>query len=117
MCYTMTNYEHIHIFFNFTEQFPSYNTLAETTGVLRTLIHCECTWLCVFEIIWSNLTLYFQEAASAAMAARELEEERTQRVMLALKRLNPSYPGKETVEIKRILTEVMSAIKVQYCVL
>lgn len=47
-----------------------------------------------------------QEAAFDAMAAREQEEERTQRVMLALNSLNPSYPGKENEDVKRILNEV-----------
>ena len=47
-----------------------------------------------------------QEAAFDAMAAREQEEERTQRVMLALNSLNPSYPGKENEDVKRILDEV-----------
>ena len=40
------------------------------------------------------------------MAAREYEEEQTQRTMLSLNSLQPSYPGKDGEEVKRIIEEV-----------
>ena len=40
------------------------------------------------------------------MAAREYEEEQTQRTMLSLNTLEPSYPGKNKKEIEKIIQEV-----------
>ncbi len=40
------------------------------------------------------------------MAAREYEEEQTQRTMLSLNTLEPSYPGKNKKEIEKIIEEV-----------
>ena len=47
-----------------------------------------------------------QEAEMNAMAAREHEEEQTQRTMLALNALHPSYPGKNGDDIKMVLEKV-----------
>ena len=40
------------------------------------------------------------------MAEREHEEEQTQRTMLALNGLEFSYPGKDKVEVKKVVEDV-----------
>lgn len=44
------------------------------------------------------------------MAAREYEEEQTQRTMLSLNALEPSYPGKKTEEVKSVIQEVSHTV-------
>lgn len=46
------------------------------------------------------------DAVYKAMAARVAEEEQTQRTMIALNEMNPSYPGKTNKEVKAVLDEV-----------
>lgn len=46
------------------------------------------------------------DAVYAVMAARVAEEEQTQRTMIALNEMKPSYPGKQSEEVKKILDEV-----------
>ena len=46
------------------------------------------------------------DAVYAVMAARVAEEEQTQRTMIALNEMKPSYPGKGAEEVKNILDEV-----------
>ena len=46
------------------------------------------------------------DAVYAVMAARVAEEEQTQRTMIALNEMKPSYPGKPTEEVKKALDEV-----------
>lgn len=50
-----------------------------------------------------------------AMAAREHEEEQTQRTMLALNALRPSYPGKNGDDVKLILEKVHKKLNKFYC--
>ena len=40
------------------------------------------------------------------MAARLAEEEQTQRTMIALNEMTPSYPGKSSTELHKVLDEV-----------
>ena len=47
-----------------------------------------------------------QEAVYTVMAAREREEEQTQRTMIALNETKPSYPGKSSEDVQRVLEEV-----------
>lgn len=47
-----------------------------------------------------------QEAVYAVMAAREQEEEKTQRTMIALNEMKPFYPGKSSEDVQRVLEEV-----------
>lgn len=47
------------------------------------------------------------------MAAREHEEEQTQRTMLALNSLLPFYPGKSGDEVKQILEEVSDPLAIK----
>ena len=49
------------------------------------------------------------------MAAREHEEEQTQRTMLALNTLQYSYPGKEQTEVIKIISEVHGTALTYYC--
>ncbi len=46
------------------------------------------------------------DAVYAVMAARVAEEEQTQRTMIALNEMKPSYPGKQHEEVKTVLDEV-----------
>ena len=46
------------------------------------------------------------DAVYAVMAARVAEEEQTQRTMIALNEMKPSYPGKGAEEVKTVLDEV-----------
>ena len=48
------------------------------------------------------------DAVYAVMAARVAEEEQTQRTMIALNEMKPSYPGKQQEEVKRVLDEVLT---------
>lgn len=56
--------------------------------------------------------LSIQESSSpmdnvyAVMAARVAEEEQTQRTMIALNEMKPTYPGKQQEEVKKVLEEV-----------
>jgi len=44
------------------------------------------------------------------MAARLAEEEQTQRTMIALNEMTPSYPGKSSTELQKVLDEVCVAM-------
>lgn len=44
------------------------------------------------------------------MAARLAEEEQAQRTMIALNEMTPSYPGKSSTELQRVLDEVHVAM-------
>ena len=46
------------------------------------------------------------DAVYAVMAARVAEEEQTQRTMIALNEMKPSYPGKQPEEVKKALDDV-----------
>lgn len=46
------------------------------------------------------------DAVHRAMAARVAEEEQTQRVMIELNEMKPSYPGKTNLEVQTVLDEV-----------
>ena len=46
------------------------------------------------------------DAVYAVMAVRVAEEEQTQRTMIALNEMKPSYPGKQHEEVKKVLDEV-----------
>ena len=54
------------------------------------------------------------DAVYAVMAARVAEEEQTQRTMIALNEMKPSYPGKQTEEVKIVLDDVSTC---SYCYL
>jgi hypothetical protein len=51
-----------------------------------------------------------REVEMNVIAAREHEEEQTQRTMLALNTLRPSYPGKSGEDVKAIIEKVHIAI-------
>jgi len=40
------------------------------------------------------------------IAARLAEEEQTQRTMIALNEMRPSYPGRSSTDLQRVLEEV-----------
>ena len=44
------------------------------------------------------------------MAARLAEEEQAQRTMIALNEMTPSYPGKSSTELQKVLDEVHVAM-------
>lgn len=46
------------------------------------------------------------DAVYRAMAARMAEEEQTQRIMITLNEMKPTYPGKTTKELKIVFDEV-----------
>ena len=46
------------------------------------------------------------DAMYAVMAARVAEEEQTQRTMIALNEMKPSYPSKTQEEVQKVLDEV-----------
>ena len=48
------------------------------------------------------------------MAAREYEEEQTQRTMLSLNTLGSTYPGKNEEEVKKIVKEVSVSYSFAY---
>ena len=52
------------------------------------------------------LSALWQDSVYAVMEARVAEEEHTQRTMIALNEMKPSYPGKQSQEVQRILEEV-----------
>lgn len=51
------------------------------------------------------------DSVYAVMEARVAEEEHTQRTMIALNEMKPSYPGKQSQEVQRILEEVKADMK------
>ena len=51
------------------------------------------------------------DAVYAVMAARVAEEEQTQRTMIALNEMKPSYPGKQPEEVKKALDDVSNNIE------
>ena len=48
------------------------------------------------------------DAVYKAMAARVAEEEQTQRTMIALNEMKPTYPGKTAKQLSTVLEEVLS---------
>lgn len=46
------------------------------------------------------------DAVYRAMATRVAEEEQTQRIMIALNGMKPTYPGKSREEVVTVLEEV-----------
>ena len=46
------------------------------------------------------------DAVYRAMATRMAEEEQTQRIMIVLNEMKPTYPGKTSKELKMVLEEV-----------
>ena len=48
------------------------------------------------------------------MAARLAEEEQTQRTMVALNEMKPSYPGRSSTDLQRVLEEVGVTMMTSY---